>query len=167
MTSIYPMSKMTHTVGIADMQVTTDPNYLLITHALGSCLGITIYDPVVRVGGMLHVMLPHSKIDVVKAGLKPHMYVDTGVPMMFREAYQLGARKERMAVKVAGGAQLMDESGRFRIGERNIAMLRKILWKNGISIEAEDVGGGLSRTLTLDIATGEVTIRSLRNVWAL
>jgi chemotaxis protein CheD len=126
---------------MADMKVACADDGVLITYALGSCLGITVYDPVTRVGGMVHVMLPLSRIDREKAQSKPYMFVDTGVPELFREAYRLGAQKERLVVKVAGSARILDDHERFKIGERNFAMLRKILWKNHVLIKAQDVGG--------------------------
>ncbi|MFT5368514.1 MAG: chemotaxis protein CheD [Candidatus Latescibacterota bacterium] len=159
--------KVSHTVGISDMKVTNDPNTKIVTHALGSCLGVTIYDPVVGVGGMIHIQLPLSTIDVQKGIDRPCMFVDTGIPLLFEEAYRLGAVKSRIHLKVAGGAQFLDIGGKFRIGERNFAILRKMLWKNSVLIEGQDVGGTISRTLFLDIATGEVTIRSGNETWVL
>ena len=147
-------------MGIADMKVSSNKNEVIITHALGSCLGVTIYDEVAGVGGMIHIMLPLSRIDQEKAKTKPFMFVDTGVPALFNKAYALGARKENIAVKVAGGAQILDADGRFKIGERNYTMLRKILWKNNVIIASEDVGGSNSRTLALEMDMGKVTIRS-------
>jgi chemotaxis protein CheD len=134
----------------------------LVTYALGSCLGITIHDPVAHVGGLLHVMLPLSTIDPAKATENPYMFVDTGLPKLFLEAYKVGARKERLIVKVAGGA-CANGGGKedyFHIGKRNLIMLRQLLWKNGVLIKAMDVAGNLSRTMSLEIGTGEVLIRS-------
>ena len=146
-------------VGVADCAVTSDAGMSIITYALGSCLGITLHDPVAHVGAMLHVMLPDSGIDQDKARANPSMFVDTGIPQLFREAYRLGADKKRIIVKVAGGASVHPGSDMFEIGKRNVVALRKILWKNGVMIKAQDVGGTLSRTLTLDVATGAVTMR--------
>ena len=151
---------MNHTIGIADMAVSKSRDEVLVTYALGSCVGVTIYDPVVGVGGLIHCMLPLSKIDPVAARDNPYKFVDTGVPMLFHSAYRLGARKERIVVKVAGGAKMHDAEGRFRIGERNYAVLRKILWKNNVLIQSEDVGGTVSRTMSLEIATGRVLVKS-------
>ncbi len=150
-------------VGIADMKLSASRSDQLITHALGSCLGITVYDPVAGVGGMLHVMLPQSSIDAEKAAENPHMFVDTGVPRLFLESYKLGAQKARLVVKVAGGASTQGhpDDDYFQIGKRNILMLRKLLWKNGVLIKAEDVGGTSSRTMTLDLNTGAVTLKVL------
>jgi chemotaxis protein CheD len=151
-----------HTVGIADMIVSAAPDDVIITYALGSCLGITVYDPVVRVGGMLHAMLPTCSTDPEKAQKNPFMFVDTGVPKLFLESYKLGAKKERLIVKVAGGASInkAEDEDHFQIGKRNFLMLRKLLWKNGVLIKAEDVGGQHARTMSLALAEGEVIIRS-------
>jgi len=150
---------MQHVVGIADMKLSTNPEDSLITHALGSCLGVTLYDSITGVGGMIHIMLPMSKIDKEKAKANPFMFVDTGIPELFKKAYALGAKKENITVKVAGGAKILDAANRFNIGERNYILLRKILWKNNVLIASEDVGGEISRTLSLSVSTGTVTIR--------
>lgn len=147
-------------VDIADLAVSADPTATLITYSLGSCIGVAVWDPVVRVGGMLHYMLPESQLSPEKARSSPAMFCDTGVPRLFRAAYELGAVKSRLVVKVAGGSQLLDDNGTFNIGKRNYLALRKIFWKNGVMIAAENVGGSISRTLKLDVGTGAVTIRS-------
>lgn len=153
---------MRHIVGVADMKLSAQPGDELITYALGSCLGIAIYDPVVKVGGLLHVMLPLSTINTAKAAENPAMFVDTGVPKLFIECYKAGAQKPRLIVKVAGGASVhSSETGdHFQIGQRNFVMLRKLLWKNGVLLQAHDVGGAHSRTMTLDIDKGDVTIKT-------
>lgn len=130
-----------------------------MTYSLGSCIGVTIWDPEVRVGGMIHYMLPESTLSPEKAKARPAMFADTGIPLLFRSVYKLGAIKKRVIVKVAGGSQLLDDNGTFAIGKRNYVMLRKIFWKNGILIDNEHVGGSLSRTLRLNIETGRVTIK--------
>lgn len=151
---------MNYAVGISEMKVSDQSDDILVTYSLGSCIGVTIYDPIVRVGGMIHCMLPLSKLDMQKAQRSPAMFVDTGVPALFEAAYHLGAQKERIIVKVAGGSSILDEKRMFRIGERNYAVLRKILWKNNILIAAEDVGGTNSRTVYLEIGTGRVLVKS-------
>ncbi len=154
-------------VGIADLKIGRTGDEL-ITHALGSCLGIVAHDPGAGVGGMLHVMLPDSRINPEKADGAPEMFVDTGVPLLFRDCYRAGAKKERMTVHVAGGAARSEnERDSFRIGKRNMQMLRKLLWKNGVLIEGQDVGGTSSRDLIYDVATGTVRVRaagSIRNI---
>lgn len=151
---------MTHIVGVADMKVSAMAGEVIVTYALGSCLGIAVHDPEARVGGILHVMLPLSTIDSGKAVVNPCMFVDTGVPRLFIECYKAGARKQRLVVKVAGGASVREEEDCFQIGKRNFIMLRKLLWKNGVLLKAFDVGGSHSRTMSLEIGSGEVTVKA-------
>ena len=149
-------------VGMADLRVSADPADRLVTYALGSCLGIAVYDPVMRVAGLLHVMLPLSSVDAERARLNPALCVDTGVPELFRACYRLGAVKQRMRVRVAGGSSVSapDEPDQFQIGKRNVLTLRKLLWKNGVLAEAMDVGGHqLARTMALTVADGGVTLK--------
>lgn len=152
---------MRHIVGIADMKISADKSDLIVTHALGSCLGLTIYDPVACVGGMLHVMLPVSSIAPDKAAANPCMFVDTGVPKLFLDGYKAGAKKHLLEVKVAGGgSQHQGEDGdHFQIGKRNFTSLRKILWRNGVLLKSYDVGGNNSRTMSLDVGTGQVIVK--------
>lgn len=150
-------------VGMADMQVTNDPEAILITYALGSCIGVTLYDPWAKVGGLLHFMLPESKLDRQKAQAKPCMFADTGIPPLFQEAYRLGAEKKRLQVKVVGGSQIMDDSGFFNIGKRNYIALRKIFWTNNVLLQAEDVGGNVNRTLRLEMKSGRVWVKTSGN----
>jgi len=145
-------------VDIADLQVSNDPRVELVTYSLGSCIGLAIWDPETRVGGMIHYMLPEASISPDKAKAKPAMFADTGIPALFRAVYRLGAAKHRLIVKVAGGSSLLDDKGTFNIGKRNYLTLRKLFWKNGILIDSEHVGEQLSRTLRMDIGTGRTTI---------
>jgi chemotaxis protein CheD len=131
----------------------------IVTHALGSCLGVAVYDPQVPVGGILHVMLPEGRANRDKAAANPYMFVDTGVPAFFRQLYDAGGVKSRMVVKVAGGANINNvHNDRFRIGKRNYVVLRKLLWKNSVLIDAEDTGGSSARTMYLDVGTGQVWV---------
>src|SRR5256885_16705940 len=106
-------------VGVSDCQVTKEVSNVLITYALGSCIAVSVYDPVARVGGLLHFMLPEAPANAADAGKSPYMFADSGIPMLFREAYQHGAEKRRLRVRVAGGAKIMDAQGVFNIGQRN------------------------------------------------
>ncbi len=145
-------------VGVADMSVSNDPGEVLITHSLGSCLGVAIHDPSTRVGGLLHLMLPSSEIDPRRASTTPSMFVDTGVPLLFRTAYRLGADKARLVVKVAGGAEMMDGRDFFSIGSRNHQALRDLLNRHGVCPHAESVGGRVSRTVALEIGSGALKV---------
>jgi len=146
-------------VDIADLRVSNDPHVELVTYSLGSCIGVSIWDPGANVGGMLHYMLPDSNLSRARADGNPAMFADTGIPLLFRSAYELGANKKRMIVKVAGGSTLLDDNGTFNIGKRNYLALRKIFWKNGVLIDAEHIGGQLSRTMRMNVGTGRVTVR--------
>ena len=152
--------RKTFVVGVADMVVSNDSSAEIVTYSLGSCLGITVYDPIKKIGGLLHIMLPDSKIDAAKAVSAPFMFVDTGVPRLFHGAYNLGADRSRLVVKVAGGAQLIDQQGIFNIGARNFTALENLLAQNGLRAHATDVGGLSSRTVRLDLANGNVTVKT-------
>lgn len=146
-------------VGISDCRVSSDPESVLVTYALGSCIAVMIHDPVAGVAGLLHYMLPESSIDREKAKQNPFMFADTGIPLLFHSAYGLGADKRRIVVSVAGGAQVMDADGVFNIGKRNHIALRRILWKAGVLVQAEEVGGTASRTVRLEVGSGKVRLR--------
>lgn len=147
-------------IGVADMKVSNQAEADLITYSLGSCIAVVVFDPVARVGGLLHFMLPESQIDPEKARRNPWMFADTGIPFLFKEAYKFGAEKGRLIVKVAGGSQILDDQGFFNIGKRNYAAMRKIFWRNNVLIKAEDVGGMINRTVRLEMATGRVWMKT-------
>jgi chemotaxis protein CheD len=147
-------------VGVADLATGTVALGQLVTYALGSCIGLSAYDPVARVGGLLHYMLPQPTETGEPPLAKPYMYATTGIPLLFRRLQELGARKERLVVCAAGGAEILEGGSMFAIGRRNHTMLRKIFWKDGIALAAEDIGGNQARTMSLLLATGEVRIRT-------
>ncbi len=149
-------------VQVADMKLGTNGDEL-VTHALGSCLGLVIYDPVSEVGGLLHAMLPLSNINPEKAAENPYMFVDTGVPALFQEYYKLGGRRERAIIKAAGCGAPLGDDRIFKIGERNLLVLKKLLWKNNLLLSGEDTGGTESRTLYFDLTTGKVLVQSGSN----
>ena len=147
-------------VDIADMQVATGPTDVLVTYGLGSCIAVCVWDPTKSVGGMVHYMLPLSKGNPAKAEAKPAMFGDTGIPMLFRAMYDLGCRREDLIIKVAGGGSILDNEGFFNIGNRNHTIARKLLWKNGFMVTAEDVGGTKSRTVRLRVSDGYCVVQS-------
>jgi chemotaxis protein CheD len=147
-------------VGISDLKVSNKADDVIITYALGSCIGIAIFDPIARVGGLLHYMLPESSLDSAKASENPEMFADTGIPLLFKSCYKLGAEKKRIIIKAAGGASILDDTNFFRIGQKNIMAMRKIFWKNNVMINKEDTGLNYNRTVRLEISTGKVFIRS-------
>jgi len=146
-------------VGIADLKVSRHSDDIMVTYALGSCVAVAAYDPVARVGGLLHFMLPSSSLNVSKARENPSMFADTGLPVLFKSCYELGADKKRMIVKIAGGANIIGDASFFRVGQKNLTTLRKILWRNGILLSGEDTGSNTNRTLRFHIRDGRVQVR--------
>jgi chemotaxis protein CheD len=147
-------------VDIAGLAVSTNAGETLIAPSVGGCIAVAIWDPVARVAGLLHYMLPDSAMAPEKATAMPAMFCDTGVQKLFRSAYELGAKRKQLVVKVAGGSQLLDEGEPLSLSKRNYLALRKVFWKNGVLIDAEDVGGSASRTLRIRVADGYVTVRT-------
>jgi chemotaxis protein CheD len=147
-------------VPLGELRVSAEPVEQLITYALGSCLGVAVYDPVAHVGGLLHAMLPRSDIDPAKAEQQPALFVESGIPALFRACYACGARKERLIVRIAGAALVTCEGDdHFEIGKRNLLMARQLFWHNSVFVRGQDVGGSESRTMSLHVGSGEVVIR--------
>ncbi len=144
------------TVGISDAHVSNDPDAILVTHALGSCIAVAVHDPLAGVAGLLHILLPDSKSAPHKAATHPCMFADTGIPAMFHSAYALGAQKSRISVRVVGGAQVLDGQGVFNIGKNNYLACRRILWAAGVLIAAEEVGGTIPRSVRLAVNGGRL-----------
>ena len=146
-------------VGISDCKVTRDAESVLVTYALGSCIAVAMHDPVTKVSGLLHYMLPESAIDTKKAELNPFMFADTGIPGLMDALRAAGGDGKRMVVRLTGGAQVLDSQGVFQIGKRNYLAARRILWKAGILVAAEAVGGDVSRTTRLEVGSGRQWVR--------
>jgi len=148
-------------VGIGEYRVVACPGRL-VTLGLGSCVGIGMWDPVAKIGGLLHIMLPNSK-EFTKLN-KVEKYADLGIPMMYQEMLGLGASRYRLTAKLVGGAQMfsgLDKNQLFNIGERNVKSSRLLLKDLNIAITGEDVGGNRGRTMYLDVYSGQVLIRTL------
>jgi chemotaxis protein CheD len=147
------------TVGIAELATSSDPEATIITHALGSCVAVVLWEPTLRIGGMLHYLLPTEK--GARPGEKaPEAFADVGIPRLFEAMYRAGAKKENILVRAAGGAAMGATQDVFAIGARNQTALKKILWKNSVSIRAEDLGGSVSRTVWLEVGSGKVFVRT-------
>lgn len=146
-------------VGISDLRCSSCRDDVIVTYALGSCVAVIVYDPVAIVGGMLHFMLPDSLLDKRKAEEAPAMFADTGIPLLFKSCYQLGAEKRRMKVKVIGGASILDNDNYFRIGQKNITAVRRIFWKNNVLIDGEDTGDTCNRTVRLRMTDGRCFVK--------
>jgi chemotaxis protein CheD len=150
-------------VGVCDAKVSREADTSLVTYALASCVGVAIYDSAAVVGGLLHYMLPDSRIDPEKAKEHPWMFADIAIPMFFQRAYRLGAEKTRLRVIVAGGAQVLQSTDSLEIGKQNLLAMRRIFRKSGVPLNAEDVGGSDIRTLRLEIGTGRLTVNRSRS----
>ena len=147
------------TVSISDMKASADREALLITHSLGSCIGLIGYDPKTAVGALLHFQLPDSTNHGKRAQENPFMFADTGIPIFLDQLYALGANKNRIVISMFGGANMLDDEELFKIGTKNARATKKILWQHSISVAHEDVGGNSSRTVSLEIATGTIGLR--------
>jgi len=148
-------------VGIGEYAVSRDPNQIIKTMALGSCVGVIVRDPRSGGTGLLHVALPDSSINQRRAADKPGSFADTGIPALLKAMRKAGYDGNgRLTVKLTGGASIMDPNNTFNIGKRNILAIKKILWGLRMGAIAEDLGGSISRSVAVDISTGKVTISS-------
>ena len=132
----------------------------LATEALGSCLCLTVYEPILQLGGLLHAMLPLSKINTEKAAQNPFMFVDTGIAELFQALSENDTHKERWKLKAVGCGNPMGVKEVFKIGERNYRVMQEMLSKEGICLTAEDVGGTINRKVTFDLASGQTIVHS-------
>lgn len=146
-------------VGISDCKVSKDADSVLITYALGSCIAVVMHDAAAGVSGLLHYMLPDASLDPAKAAANPCMFADTGIAELLRRVLALGANKKKLSVRIAGGAQVVSGHELFQIGRRNSLAARKLLWKEGLLLAGEAVGGEVSRTVRIEVATGRTAIR--------
>jgi chemotaxis protein CheD len=151
-------------VGIADLAVSDGLADSIVTHALGSCIAVCVFDPVVRVAGLLHFLLPDSKINPSRAQAQPAAFADTGIPMLLDSAFRLGAHKRRCVVHLIGGAEMttLSNANTFNVGRRNLLAARHALWRNGVLIQGEAVGGSVVRTVRIDVARGGIQVTSGR-----
>jgi chemotaxis protein CheD len=132
---------------------------VLIAPNLGSCIGLAVFEPRLRIGAMIHCLLPLSKSDPEKAANNPFLYVDTGLSTLFSKFFERGADKRGLVIIGVGGANINDDNNVFEVGKKNITVLRKFLWKNNLLLSAEDLGESFSRTLSLDTSTGKVSLK--------
>lgn len=147
-------------VGIGGLHVATAAGDEIVTYALGSCLGITMYDPLAKVGGLVHVMLPDSSIGCGMAQRQPGLFVDTGMPALLDAMTRAGSSRDRLRITVAGGASLsVSGKDHFQIGERNVRALDAWMAAAGLRLAAREVGGSnCARTMTLAVSSGAVEI---------
>jgi len=151
-------------IGIGEFAVTTSPDVEIVTHALGSCVAVCLWDPATRVAGMLHFLLPESSLNGDRAARQPGTFADTGIPLLFQEAYKAGAVKSRLRVHLLGGAAIMGGPNGLDVGRRNALIAQKILWQNGVHVKGESLGGTDTRTVRLLASTGRVVVTRGRDV---
>ena len=154
-----------HTVGIGEWVVCSKTEDHIKTYALGSCLAVIIFDTKIGIAGMIHIALPDSTIDSVKAKTSPGYFADTGLPLMIEEMKKRGSVRANIHVKIVGGASIMDDKGIFDIGKRNLLAVKRILWKSSLGAVGEDTGGEISRTVTVKVGNAETTISSGAKEW--
>jgi chemotaxis protein CheD len=155
------MSEPISSVGLGEMRISRDPNDVLIAFGLGSCLGIGMYDPVAKLGGMIHVVLPEQKSGTDSNLAK---FVDSGIPLLMEGVLAIGGVRSRLIVRMGGGANMLTSpglSGIFDIGSRNITKAHQVFKELNIKILKEEVGGQVGRTVRLYISDGRMTVRMM------
>lgn len=153
------MTKCIH-IGIGELAVTKVPGEQLKTMALGSCIAVIMLDPIKKAIGMVHVALPDSSIDRLKAMGQPGYFADTGIPSLLMKMTELGcdSRGQGFIIKLAGGANILDAQGVFNIGKRNLLSCKKVLYQMKLAAVAEDTGGEISRTVQVFQDNGKIQI---------
>lgn len=160
MTSSAPDARRV-SVGIGQLAISKDPKDVLIAYGLGSCIGISCYDPQTKVSGLAHILLPNSEGKRAEAR-EPARYADTGIDLLVARLLEAGAVTRRLVVKIAGGASVLGPANaeKFKIGERNAEAIKEHLKRHGISPAASDVGGTRGRTMEMHPATGKTFVRT-------
>ena len=148
-------------VGMGEYAIARAPGEL-VALGLGSCVGVCLYDPAIKLGALAHVMLPDSRM--AKDGSKPSKFADTVIPFLLCEMERRGAARERMVVKIAGGARMFSgmNNDRESIGDRNVAVIERALAAEGLAPSARSIGGNYGKSLSLHLETGEVRLRTVQ-----
>jgi chemotaxis protein CheD len=156
--------KDSNVIGMGEVIVSSSPNAVLTCIGLGSCIAVCAYDRTTHVGGMIHIVLPQHHSDNPAEFSK---FADTGVPLMLAKVIQSGGVKDRLIIKIAGGAQMTVAPGlkdTFKTGEKNLVAIMTALDKVGVGLAAADVGGVLGRTVKMHIGTGKVTVKTVNGI---
>ena len=155
-------------VGVGEFATTRKPGDVVKTLALGSCVAVVALDAKTRVVGLLHIALPDSAINKKRAEERPGMFADTGIKILLDSMKKQGYDGGRLTIKLAGGASIMDPNNTFNIGKRNILSVKKCLWQYKLGAISEHVGGNISRSVSIDVNTGKVSVSSPgRGEWPL
>jgi chemotaxis protein CheD len=149
-------------VGIGEFAVSNNLDAVIVTHALGSCVAVCVSDPAAAVGGLLHILLPDSRINPARALTQPGAFADTGIPLLFQTAYEYGVQKARCRVRLVGGADMggLYSGSDHSVGKRNLLAARALLWRHGVLIEREMVGGHAARNVALTVREGHMHVTS-------
>jgi chemotaxis protein CheD len=145
-------------VGVGGLEVSCDPEACLVSHALGSCIAVAMHDPAVRAAGLLHFMLPDSRLDPERARLDPALFADSGIALLVARLRELGSTGRPLAIGLAGGAQMIACHPAAAIGKRNYLAARKVLWRMGLAVQSEWVGGAAARSLGVSVS-GRIWVR--------
>lgn len=152
-------------VGIGEYCVSNDPDDIIKTFALGSCVAVIMYDKIKKIAGLIHIALPYSEISDEKREKLPGYFADSGLPLLLDEMKKKGALFGNMWIKMVGGANVLNTKYNFDIGIRNVLAVKKILWKYNLGITAEDVGENKARTCMMHVGTGDIVVSSQSKKW--
>jgi chemotaxis protein CheD len=146
-------------VGIGELAASDRPEEVIVTYALGSCIAVCLFDPAAKVAAMLHFLLPEAAINQRRALQQPAAFGDTGIPLLLETAARLGLRKKRTIVRLVGGAEVANRSVcALATGHRNVLSARTVLWRHGLFVDSQDVGGVSARTVHLAVRDGRMLI---------
>ena len=154
------VSSMT-AVNFSEMKISSNPVETLVAFSIGAGIGMSVHDPVAGLGGILNFILPDSAMANGNNPTKsPFMFADTGITVLLKSLFEQGVKAENLKVVIAGGAHIMDQSGVFNIGQKNLEALKKILGDHDVKIHHEAVGGIKSRTISLEVGSGRSIIKT-------
>jgi chemotaxis protein CheD len=148
-------------IGIGEFAVSNRPGDVIVTHALGSCIAVCVFDPRAGVAGMLHFLLPESTINPDRALSQPGVFADTGIPLLLDAASEYGLSKKRAIVTLVGGAEMTQQTASsFATGRRNALAAKNVLWRAGVFVSGQEIGGSGARTLYLSVADGRMEVHN-------
>jgi chemotaxis protein CheD len=154
------VSSMT-AVNFSEMKISSNPVETLVAFSIGAGIGISVHDPVGGLGGILNFILPDStRANGNNPSKTPFMFADTGIAALLKSLFEQGVKAENLKVVIAGAAHIMDQSGVFNIGQKNLEALKSNLGDHDVKIHHEAVGGIKSRTISLEIGSGRSIIKT-------
>jgi chemotaxis protein CheD len=151
-------------VSLGEIKISNDPNVILACYGLGSCIGISAYDKISKIGALAHVVLPNNKNSLTESS--PAKYANTAIPHMIQEMRKMGVRKEGLTINIAGGAKILScipAGSMLDIGEKNVVAVLEALSKQNLKVNNKDVRGNIGRTLFLHISNGKTTVKTAMN----